>query len=60
MQYKRNSHDDEHVSHEMNYGRQQPGKEQRKTRAQPGRSRSTSGAASFNGMHRRRNKRWAW
>ncbi len=59
MQYKRNAHEDDYVSQQMDYGRQHGAKQRRKSRSNHGSSRSASSFA-VNGIHRRRNKRWAW
>jgi hypothetical protein len=59
MQYKRYSHEDENLSPQISYGRQQVAKQHRKSRSNHSRTRTPSGSV-VNGIHRRRNKRWAW
>jgi len=58
MQSYSNATQDYSADNEFDYGRRQPERLQNRTRrATPKRGGK---AASFNGLHRRRNKHWSW
>jgi hypothetical protein len=61
MQSYSNMYQDYSVDNSFDYGRRQTGDDpQRASRSRRSSMRRAGKVSAFNGIHRRRNKRWSW